>query len=522
MKYTTILFILIILISVGCDEDWLEIPVEVDKTIENFYKTPEDAEAALAAAYSTFKFSGIAWSPEQLGSVHGLDFFMVGEIVSDNADKGGGGRNDNVERAEYAEFAGKSNAEFILNIWRDCYIGIFRANLVIEKVPDIEMDQALKDQYVAEAKFIRAYWHFHLLRIFGDIPLVDHILPPSEYTQERTPTESVYAKIEEDLEAGIGEVLPLSYPSDQVGRITRGAAQALLTKVYVFQKKWALAEEMADNVIKSREYDLNTPYSKIFTSAGENSSESVFEIQFMESGNSTWHSQNNGNNFYTYMRSRDSRWPTSGQGWGFCVPTQNLVDAFEDDDPRKDLTIVFDGETAPWGGDILYTDKENSNPAGYTNQKYSVLPPDEVPVNWSDAPNNLRIIRYADLMLWYAEASFHNNKEQQARNALNLVRARARKEAQNPSTALPDVTSSGSDLLNAIYHERRVELAMEGHRFFDLVRTGRAPEVMNNFYATNPLLQLDNPFVEGVHELFAIPQAEIVLSQGKLTQNPGY
>jgi hypothetical protein len=537
IQYKSIAVVLVSWLMVGCTSDWLEVPVNSQLTIENFYKTQADAEMAVTAAYSVLKLSAFNGETAENGTLHGINgYFGVGEICSDNAEKGGENRNNGIELAELSEFIPKTENGICFQIWRDAYLGIYRCNVALEKIPTINFsinDPAgydLKERYIAEVKFIRAYLYFFITQVYGDVPLVIAPLTPSDYTMGRTPKALVYQQIEKDLMEAIPALPKKSeYSVEQMGRVTKGAAQALLAKTYLFQEKWSDARKMAKAVMEDGSYNLNTPYSKIFTIAGENCPESVFEIQYREAGDGSWHSMNDGNTLAIYTGSRDPRWPLKDGGWGFMLPTQNLVDEFEADDPRLDLTVVFNGEDDPWGlGVKLYTDwaddpaaANKTNPTGYICQKY-LCAPDRLPNNWSDAPNNVALIRFSDVVLFYAEASYYLGDENEARRAVNMVRERARKEAKDPTTALPDVTASGTSLLNAIWHERRVELALEGHRFFDLVRQKRAAEVINAYYATNPVLTLNNPFTKGVNEVFPIPQSQIDISNGNLTQNPGY
>jgi starch-binding outer membrane protein, SusD/RagB family len=553
----TIVLVFAVSILWACSDDFLETEIQSDIVVENYYKTPGDAKMALTAAYAVLANANIGGQgPRQSGQLHSWCLLALGDWTSDDAEVGGAFMGESPGGQALATFSHNSGDGFIEALWKEAYIGIYRANLVLKHVPGIDFSDIaepagydLQQRYLSEAKFIRAYFYFYLLKVYGGVPIVPEPLNPSQYNTPRAEAGELFRQITKDLE----EIIPLlplksEYALKDMGRITKGAAQALLAKVYLFESSYALnlsgdsrfqgaelnwqkAYDAAQSVISSGQYNLNTPYSKIFLSESENGPESVFEVQFKESGDNTWHNENTGNTLYTITRSRDPRYPSGGQGWGYHLPTQNLIDAFEtgadhgglaDDwtDPRLDATVVFDGEPAFWNPNLtLYVGvAPERSYTGYLSQKF-LLRPDQVPNNFSDTPYNLRLIRYADVLLIHAEAAYHLGNETAARNSINLVRQRAR---NGNNTILPDVTASGPDLLKAIMHERRVELALEGHRFYDLVRWGIAGNVINEYYRDSPVLQLNNPFVAGIHELFPVPLMEINNTNGLVTQNPGY
>jgi starch-binding outer membrane protein, SusD/RagB family len=558
MKRIKYLFICISLLPIlqGCYKDFLDTPIQGEVVIENYYRTEDDAFMALVAAYSALGKADMGTRDPQStqhGSLHSWAHFTFGDICSDDAEKGGGGRNDFSDAADLSEFVATPAVRQIWNTWRDCYLGIYMANLVIENVPGINFADSrkhLKDQYIAEAKFLRAYFYFYLARIYGGVPIVDKQIGQDEYNKPRTTLAQTYAFIQKDLREAIPH-LPLksAYPATFMGRVTKGAAQGFLAKVLVFEssfaenypssdsrfqgttKKWTEALEIAEEIINSGQYNLSTPVELIFRSQYENGPESVFEIQFKESGDG-WHNENTGHTAYTMQRCRGASWPTIGEGWGFNQPTQNLVNTFEHGgdwggdsldwlDPRFESTIVYEGKKAFWDTTVVLNVGVNQDRSltGYLNAKI-VLPPSEVPLNWSDAGSNHRILRYADVVLLAAEAAYYTGNEGKAKQYLEMVRARARASSTNPN-ALPYINAGGTALRDAIWHERRIELAMEGHRFFDLVRQGRAAQVMNAYYANSPVYQLTNPFIAGIHELFPIPEMERNVNNS-LEQNFGY
>jgi hypothetical protein len=296
-------------------------------------------------------------------------------------------------------------------------------------------------------------------------------------------------------------VLPAKYDINNLGRATSGAAKGMLAKVSLYQKKWAEVLRLTNEIMASGEYNLNTPYEVIFTEAGENSPESLFEVQAAVSQQCSPDEARLGSQ-YSEVQS-----PRPQLGWGFNVPTQDLVDAYEPGDPRREATIMFEGETLPDG---FRLDTSAINPR-YNQKAYVYQTENRSPCGLSDAGENIRILRYSDVVLMNAEAANELGDGAKAAASLNMVRARAR---GSQTGILPDVAFvNQAQMREAIWRERRVELAMEHERFWDLVRQGRAAQVLR--------AQGKN-FVEGKNELMPIPQAQIDASGGVLTQNPMY
>lgn len=553
IKYTGILS-LIMLIMTGCGKDFLETPDNASLTIENFYQNKEDLDMALTAAYSVFKAADL-----DDGNIIGTTFchghFLIGDANSDDAEVGGG-IGEAPELILMSECLSPANNGVLNSTWTGLYQGIYRSNLVIENASNAlgKLTQEEVDKYIAEAKFIRSYCFFHLARIFGPVPLITHTLSSeSFYTIIRNPLSEIYQQIEEDLYYAADK---LAWAAQFDGHANKGSALGLLSKVLLFessyahnypgderfeglQEKWGEAYDAANEVIQSGMYDLSLNYSQIFHTEGEFGKESVFEILFMSAGDA-YHGRNNGNTFAIYYRSR------SMGGWGFDLPSQNLVDAYENgsktyetgewvetgnpadssdwQDPRMDWTIVFENEPAWWDASVTMTNGEGLTQyyTGYCNQKI-YTPEENMPGNFSNFPNNLRLLRYADVILIAAEAAYYNGDAATAIQLVNSVRDRARRDSDNPN-ALPQIPGSvaGEDLLNVIKHERRVELAMEGNRYWDLLRWGDAKETLKNFYATNELHNVEDPFEVGVNEFMPIPLNEIRNSKGALSQNDGY
>ena len=480
---------------VSCDKEFLEKSPIVGTTEENFYRTEEDAIAAVNAAYATLQF--------QLSPAGHFRWFW-GDIMSDDAIKGGSGDNDVYDLLLLETFKGPVNTDLLESEWSANYQGIYRANVVLEKVPPIEMDADLKARILGEARFIRAWNYYNLVTMFGDVPLVDHVLAPSEYNMPRTNKEEVWDFIEQDLTTAAQDLWKRSeYAAADLGRITQGSAQALLTKVYLWRKKWPEARTAAEAVILSGEYQLVPNYADIFPVYGENNEESVFEIQYMNASGGNWppNSANEGSFTNVFTRARGEF-----AGYGFNIPTQEFVDEFFAEgfeDPRLVSTVFRLGEEMGERGTFTI-EATGGFPYLYYPKKYFSDLSEDAPFG-DPNPNggsNDRVIRYADVLLMHAEAAYHTGDESAAKQSLNQVRARVN---------IPEISFSGQDLLNAIYRERRLELGLEAHRFFDLVRTDRAPQVLGSL-----------GFVAGIHEVFPIPQSQIQATNGALTQNNGY
>jgi hypothetical protein len=485
LSYKIFALCLIILAS-GCGDDFLDRKPLGKLTSANFFETENHAVLATNALYEQMR----SWE------VHVFSYIGLTDIISDDSDKGSIA-NDAAFLGEVDDFTYNASNVAPLTVWQGYYRGIYRANNAIENIPGIDMNVALRDRLVGEGKVIRAYLYLNLVRWFGDIPLITSPLEPSEYIQSRKPVAEIYAQIEQDLKDGIA-VLPekSKYPSADLGRVTKGTARGLLARAYLSKGDFVNAEKYALEVINSGEYALYSNYAKIFQLVGEHSSESVFEIGSTTGGiNSSQYNQVQG------VRG------TPNLGWGFNRPSDKLVASYEPGDPRRDATILYPGEILPDGSAIV-----EDNP-DIVNERYNQkawVPPAPSGDNF-EGQGNIRIVRYADILLMAAEALNENGNPSQALVYLNMVRARAR---GNSTTVLPDVTTTNKDALRQrIWSERRSELAMEQIRWFDLLRQGRAEEVM---------LAAGKSFVSPKHLLQPIPQVEIDLSGGSLTQNTGW
>jgi starch-binding outer membrane protein, SusD/RagB family len=492
IKYIPLILIATVLWTTGCD-DFLNINPQGELTQESFPESASDALLATNACYSTLR----NWGYHSGG-------YPILDIMSDDAHKGSNPNDQFATVGPYDNFTHTTTQDGLDRWWNTVYEGIKRCNVVIEKVGGIAMNEELKTRYIAEARFLRALYYFDLGRAWGGVPIVESTIPPLQVA--RSTAEEVYDFIEQDLLDAAG-VLPEKSELDAIdmGRASRGAAKALLAKAYLFQGDFANAEKYALEVILSGEYDLEADFINANGEAGENGVESVFEIGALnvESGSGP------GNQYANTQGVRG----TPNRGWGFNRPSIDLRQSFEPGDPRQNGTIIELGDVIDGiliRGDGTTPDQETDENGVVVefesyNRKVWIAGENTI-TQWG---HNRRLLRYADVLLMAAEALNENNKPDQSLVHLNRVRQRAR---GGNDAILPDIAETEkSALRDIILRERRNELALEGHRFWDLVRTGKAPAVLGS-----------RGFVSGKHELLPIPQTEIDISQGTLTQNPNW
>jgi hypothetical protein len=475
----------LLLITQGCTKSFLNVAPQDQQISTSFFQNAADASKAVNAMYANLReWTNIAFAPMAIESVG-----------ADDAEKGSS-PNDASFMNNFDNFTATAGEGQLLDFWHGQYQTINLANEVTDNVPGINMDANLRARYVAEAKFIRAYAYFRLVRAFGDVPLRLTVpKDPSQYNIPRSPKATVYAAIEADLNDA-ASVLPQSYPAIDVGRITKGAALALHAKVAMYQKKWTDVMTYTTQVM-GLGYTLFPNYEQMFRTNNKNNSESIFEIQCMLIPSSPGASNSQ------YSQIQGVRGSTGG-GWGFNVPTPDLVSEFEANDPRLKGTIIFRGTTTP-EGDVI--------PAAGDNPMYnmkSYVPFGLYVSGFNEGCQQDKIVlRYADVLLMNAEAANELGQTATALASLELVRARAR---QGNNAILPKVTTTDqATLRTAIYHERRVELAMEYDRYFDVIRQGRGAAVFGV-----------KGWKANKNEVWPVPQNEIDLSAGVLTQNPGY
>ena len=459
-------------------------------TAADYLKSSDDYQKMVIGTYSPMQWM---WANT-----------VIGDVASDNSVAGGENATDQLGFQQIDDYQMVANNSYLTEAWKACYEGINRANYLHENKTKLEFTG--KDALYGEVYFLRAYYYFELVKMFGDVPLfTERRLGISDSkTIPRSAKAEVYKQIEIDLNNAIS-VLPIT--NIQKGRITKYAAQALLGKVLLYQNKFDAAATMLENVVNGP-FSLVTNFGDIFLQAGENGTESVFEIQYSNASPFyDWSNPGRGQGNLAVqvcgIRNLTGNSPY-GQGWSTNLPTTNLANAYSSGDKRKDVTVLnieaYKNANPALAITYLVAPYKNT---GLYNQKY--LPrkgetSGQVELNYL---NNFRTIRFADVLLMAAEA---NNRattpnDAKAQTYLNRVRQRAFGDLNH------NITSSGATLKQAIWDERRLELAMEGDRFFDLVRTGQAVSKITGFVA-------------GKNELFPIPQQEIDISG--ISQNSGY
>ncbi len=500
---------------------WLTEPAPGITELEDFFSNGQTAIQAATSAYVPlmWEYSGTYYSE-----------WFIGDIMSDDALKGGQTIGDMADAYDLENWKTNTNNGLVLEYYRAQYQGIGRCNLGLDQIPsmntDTVMNERMQKRLLGELHYLRAYYYFRLVRAYGGVPKVDFVIMSADkWQQPRASAEEIYDFIIEDLELANTYLWHKSeYPTSDLGRATKGAAQAMLMKVNLYNHNYAAAKAWGDSIVNSGEYDLATNFGINFTLAGENNIESVFEIQYMEEATSDY---GEGNGFtrgtFTPILTR-SRSSQLGGGWGFNKPTQNLYNAFDSNDPRRDITILN-----PTDAQIDNPEEEIYLGSRYLNRKIMWMELDgTIPAlaHNSRGPLNNKQIRYADVLLMYAEAACETGDLGAAKSALEQVRARARnlssQEGVLPAFPYGNYSDSQDDLREAIRKERRLELAMEGHRWFDICRWGIAKETMDAYKATEtPECQAQMAeFIKGKHELLPIPSKEIDLNP--MSQNPGY
>ena len=514
------------LILISCKKNFLEVPIQGQGTATT---DPQVALNEVTGAYNALITPDPTQGEFGQYDIHGISFITVTNIISDDADKGSY-PTDQPSIAAIDNFTLTSDNTFVSALWRGYYAGISRTNIAINGLSQAALNPALITTRTAEMRFLRAYLYFNLVRMFGGVPLVLSV-PTGPQNQDslfyiRASASDVYNKaIIPDLQFAIAN-LPLKSATD-VGRATKGAAETLLAKVDMYLKNWQQSDSLATDVINSGQYHLMPDYSILWRQAGDNCAESVFEVETGIYGSADYGipgyvefqgaRQDNGMGTpFTPWNNPGFNQPAGDDGYGFDAPSASLMAAYEPGDLREASTIInlpassppdtlFDGFVVPTMVGVSAT----YNYKAYHSKILSggILPQIEAfDGNRGLCQKNLHILRYAEVLLIKAEADNELGNTGSAISYLNMVRARA---------GLQGTTAgSQSDVRTAIWKERRVELAMEHDRFWDLVRQGRAAQVMIASGKTN--------FQAGKNELLPIPSSEIAISGGRLKQNPGY
>lgn len=492
-KFLFAIFLPLVLLAIssGCKKDWLKPAPEntLIQTDSTFAKN-DNAEKFVNSCY--------AWTIEWGQNV--FSWIGMSSITSDDADKGSDPGDLGTDKDQMDALTYTPTTLSVNEVWDANYTGIGRCNQAIDNVPKFTgLAPGMADRLIGEAKFLRAYYYFNLVRCFGGVPKISRVYTSDETAQiyedySGSTKEEIYALIESDLRDAAAK-LPVksAYEAKDLGRATKGAAQGLLAKVLMYQKKWAESLAAANDVINSHEYSLEPDYALLWRQSTEHGVESLFEVEG-QNGNEGW-------GVGGYFVTQGARGVVNGGygGWGFNTPSSDLIAAYEPGDVRKAATIYSVGQILWDGAVVVSAANNNYNYKAYVSQTQEVNYDD-----WSSG-KNIRVLRYGEILLIKAEATNELGNTGEAKTALDQVRARAGLAGTSAGTQ--------SEMRDAIWKERRVELAMEHDRFFDLVRQGRAGTVLR--------AQGKN-FIDGKNEIFPIPQRQIEISGGRLKQNPNY
>lgn len=515
------------LLALGsCSDDFLTNNPHTEKVPENFYRNPQEAFQGLVAIYDVLQREGYG------------GFLLTTETASDNC-YGGFGTADNTVSLDWDQFKFGTDKEMNRPIWQTCYQGIFRANTLLENLDKVEWGNQpeLRTQYEAEARFLRAHFHFELARVFGDIVPVDHTLTPAEKQSPRQPAEVTYALIASDFKFAADNLGTANYsqPSNaNYGRVTKWAAEAYLAKAFLFYTDYYNKPDLAgvvskaeatayiNEVVNSSGHNLVTDFYSLWvaasvgdgkTYAGEGNTEMVFAIRYNMSGLGDWN-LHEGNRFQVNIAPRGGNIGNYAQGWGGAPVTPALFDAYDDGDLRRDATIInFEGESLDFDAEV----RGQRQYTGYAWKKFCPITNaagESIVVaaggdfqidNYEDYP----VIRFADVLLMAAELNLDSNLGF-AQECLDRVRERA---FGNDSH---NVVANKENIMN----ERRLELALEGQRYFDLIRQDMGTAKAAIDATTTPEFPIS--FRSETEGWFALPQSQILLSNGNITQNPGW
>jgi starch-binding outer membrane protein, SusD/RagB family len=467
-----VLMLFVGLISNKCQKSFLDVEPADNIITTSFYKTQEDAEFAINAAYAPLRSAFDRMDDQLL------------ETATDNGIGGAEGSN------AYG-WALYSDNNFVANLWNEVYEGILYANIAITKIPDIEMAGNAKSELLAEAHFLRGFYYFTLVTNFGGVPLILEPRTAEDLEMPRESVENVVSQIISDFEYAqnnLPSVNSLRGTAD-LGRATKGAAKGFLARTYLWLEDWGKCAQLTSEIISSGEYELLADYANNFILANDNNIESLFEVQFQIGV-----PESVGSSYSCYMSPRGNS--RTDCGFGHLEARQELINAYEEDDSRRKATIFMEGDDffgVPYDPTLSGT---GASPAKW-------IFPKEVVTQGSGSPSNQQFMRYAEVLLNNAEANFMLDEKDDALWAINEVRDRAGLD----DLSLEELT------LEAIIHERRIELAFEGgHRLFDLRRLGIAEAVLTEF---------GYPYDDDIHNVFPIPLAELDANPA-VEQNPGY
>ena len=521
----SLFFLAVMVAGSSCSKDFLELEPKTGQTEANYYKTEYDAFLAMTAVYDAYALQNWQFAP------------TMADIWSDDAFCGGSDASDMSQWQDMEKFQMEPENNTSADFWSRCYAGVYRANLYLQKQEGIDWKtEGLKERYEAEVKFLRAYLYWDLVRHYGWVPVMTEVLPSVEDYRnltQSTPAE-IFTLIASDLLDAV-EVLPVQVPASEKGRVTKGAAKAMMARIYLYHtgmsaisgmgltaEQWgdgttvinkAYIQTALDEVITSGVYSLIPDYADLFDWDNQNNAEAVLEMQYSDKAKSgDWGGWNiNGNFSSVWIGPRNPVGdPTAYPGWSFAVPSWSLANEFESSDPRKDVAL--------YNADVKLTSYTHAfMNTGYFNKKYMAL--STYIGTGGDAahnfPRNFVDIRYADVLMMAAELFLTDNPSK-ALGYFNQVRTRA----------MGNVAAKTSITLDDIYHERRVEFAGEGLRKWDLLRRGNdyAAQKINASFVlpsgtTNANDFLGRTFKAETWGMFPIPAGEIRnTNQGSLSQ----
>jgi len=502
MKKQIYLYFLLTVSLFGCS-DFLDIRQEATVPASGLdYSKAENIFLPVSNAYAKMRSN----------NAHGFAYIGAFEITSDNADKGST-PEDNAPMIQLNTFNYEPSNDLINTLWQGYFDIVSAANNAIYQMPLFENAMESEDnkkytrECAAEAKVIRAYAYFNLTRLFGRIPIVAQLMTAEELAAlKQAETPELYSFIKKDLEEAIA-VLPASYSSEWAGRINKYTAMAIKAKVHLYREEWDSVAYLTDLIIASGKYDLLSNFREVFSIDGKNCKESLFEIQGSTLGKTTG-DPNLTCLEYAYVQGPRGNSPYNMQGWGFCTPSDNLIQFFETrgETVRAATTFLYRGTKTPEGDSIK---NSCANPV-YNGKVYTPLQYNKWSYNGYGFDQSVRVLRYSDVLLMFAEAKIMNavagnSSGYSALKAVNQVRDRVGLQLINEESE-----EWQENALQVIWDERRAELALEEDRFFDLVRTGRAAEILAR-----------KGFVDNKHNVFPIPSIQMKLNLN-LEQNPGY
>lgn len=488
-----VVLILTLLLS-GCD--FLNrSPYDSVDTSQGF-QTLADAEAAINAAYQ----------PLQWAKLYNMRIWTL-DIIAGNSEVGAGGGTDGEETVDLANFIADADNFAALDLWRGPSPGILRCNFVLQKVPAMDIDETIKNRILGEAHFLRAHYYFLLVRLFGGVPLqTEPADSNSDLFLPRASAEEVYELIVEDLDQAI-TLLPKrsAYTLEHIGRATKEAAMAELARVYLTHyqdyEHYQLVVDLCEEIRKMG-YQLEANYADLWNPSKQNGVESIFEVQYYGKTNyDFWSNENQSSWLSTFTGPRNSGMAAGCYGWN--QPTAEFVSQYETGDVRKEKTIFYTG--CPTFDGMTYSSAYSTT--GYNVRKFLLTKTQSPDYNTSN--QNWVVTRYADVLLMKAEALNEMGQTTLAEAPLYEVRCRAGLTNRSTIEGL-----SQMQMREKIIHERRMELAFEGHRWFDMIR-------YKDNYALNFLHSIGKTAATNKHLLLPIPTQEREANP-KLTQNPGW